>query len=335
MLKKIACVLVAISIYAMGMTGLNAGEKVNLSFSSSSVPNDAHTKAMYVFKDEVEKISNGEITVDVYDSGQLFTQDGEQAAIIRGTVDMIYSSAPWVAQQVPYVSMLGGVYTFAGYDHMNKVMTGEIGKKIYTDIAKKANIRPLTAFYLGTRQLLLRDIGKEVRTPQDMKGVKLRVPNSPTWIALGKALGANPTPMSFSEVYLALKTGVADGQDNPMPTDKNAKFYEVSKYLTLTNHVVDMVWPTMNEKRWQSLTDQQKQWIITALEKARQFCDKTNLDAEAGLVEFFKNNGIVVIEDPDIEAFMKYAKNSYQTESKNISKDWDWKLYEEIQKAKP
>ncbi len=334
MLKKLVFAGMAVAICLAGMSNLSAGEPVKLSFSSQSVPNDAHTKAMYKFKEELEKVSKGEMEVDVYDSGQLFTQDGEQTAIMRGTVDMIYTSAPWIAQQVPYVSMLGGVYTFAGYDHMNKVMTGEIGKKIFADVTKKLGIRPLTAFYLGTRQLLLRDIGKEVRTPQDMKGVKLRVPNSPTWIALGKALGGNPTPMSFGEVYLALKTGVADGQDNPMPTDKNAKFYEVSKYLTLTNHVVDTVWPTINEAKWQTLTDQQKEWVMASLAKAKELCDSTNIAAEAELVGFFKKNGIVVIEDPDIEAFMSYAKNSYQTESKDISKDWDWKLYDEIQSAK-
>ncbi len=334
MLEKLVFAVMAVAIGLLGINNLSAGEPVTLSFSSQSVPNDAHTQAMYKFKEEVEKISNGEITVDVYDSGQLFTQDGEQTAIMRGSVDMIYSSAPWIAQQIPYISMLGGVYTFAGYDHMNKVMTGDIGKKIFEDVTKQIGIRPLTAFYLGTRQLLLRDIGKEVRSPEDMKGVKLRVPNSPTWIALGKALGGNPTPMSFGEVYLALKTGVADGQDNPMPTDKNAKFYEVSKYLILTNHVVDTVWPTINEAKWNTLTDQQKEWVMTALAKAKELCDSTNISAEAGLVDFFKNNGIVVIEDPDIEAFMSYAKNSYQTESKDISKDWDWKLYEQIQDAK-
>ncbi len=334
MFKCFVSAVVALVVIFMGMASLNAGEPVTLSFSSQSVPNDAHTKAMYKFKEEVEKLSGGEIKVDVYDSGQLFTQDGEQAAIMRGTVDMVYTSAPWIAEQVPYISMLGGVYTFAGYDHMNKVMTGDIGKKMFEDVTAKIGIRPLSVFYLGTRQLLLRDIGKEVRSPEDMKGVKLRVPSSPTWIALGKALGGNPTPMSFSEVYLALKTGVADGQDNPMPTDKNAKFYEVSKYLTLTNHVVDTVWPTINEAKWQSLTAQQKEWVLAALAKAKELCDSTNIAAEAELVDFFKANGIVVIEDPDIDAFMSYAKKSYKNDSKDISKDWDWKLYEQIQNAK-
>jgi len=167
-----------------------------------------------------------------------------------------------------------------------------------------------------------------------MKSVKLRVPNSPTWIAMGKALGANPTPMAFGEVYMGLKTGAIDGQDNPLPTDKNAKFYEVTKYIVLTNHVVDSTWPSINEKKWKSLTSQQQAWVLAAANKAREFCDKTNLDNEANILDFFRQQGLTVIENPDREAFAAYAKNSYLTESKDISKSWDMDLYEEIQKIR-
>jgi TRAP-type C4-dicarboxylate transport system substrate-binding protein len=217
---------------------------------------------------------------------------------------------------------------------MTKVLNGKIGKKIFDDVAKATNARPLAAFYLGTRQLNLVEKVGPVRHPNDMKGVKLRTPGSPTWLALGKALGGNPTPMSFSEVYMGLKTGVIEGQDNPLPTDKNAKFYEVTKYIVLTNHLADSVWPTINEKKWQSLTAQQKKWVMEAIETARESCDRQNLDNEAKLVSFFKDKGMIIIEDPDRAAFQKYAKNSYKNESKAISKDWDWQLYDEIQAVK-
>jgi tripartite ATP-independent transporter DctP family solute receptor len=230
--------------------------------------------------------------------------------------------------------MLGAVYTFSGYEHMTKVLNGKIGEKIFSDVAKATKARPLAAFYLGTRQLNLVEKVGPVRHPDDMKGVKLRTPGSPTWLALGKALGGNPTPMSFSEVYMGLKTGVIEGQDNPLPTDKNAKFFEVTKYIVLTNHLADSVWPTINEKKWKSLTSKQKKWVMTAIEEARAACDKQNLDNEAKLVSFFKDKGMIIIEDPDRGAFQKFAKKSYQTESKKISKDWDWGLYEKIQKMK-
>lgn len=307
---------------------------VKLTFSSVSVPGDAHTRAMQMFKLVLEKVSDGEMTVDVYHSGQLFSQEAEIAAVRRGTIDMAYTSAGWNAEFVPYLSMLGAVYTFSGYDHMTKVLNGKIGKEIFNDVAKATKARPLAAFYLGTRQLNLVEKVGPVRHPNDMKGVKLRTPGSPTWIALGKALGGNPTPMSFSEVYMGLKTGVIEGQDNPLPTDKNAKFYEVTKYIVLTDHLADSVWPTINEKKWRSLSKKQKGWVMEAIEAARKACDEQNLSNEAQLRKFFESKGIVFIDNPDKDAFQKYAKNSYLTESKEISKDWDLKLYERIQGAK-
>jgi tripartite ATP-independent transporter DctP family solute receptor len=307
---------------------------VKLVFTSVSVPGDAHTQAMYVFKDEVEKLSGKQIQVDVYDSGKLFTQQAEQDAIRKGTVDMVYTSPQWLAEFVPYLSMFGAAYTFQSYEQMTKTFNGSIGKKIFEEVAQKTGIRPLVAYYLGTRQLNLTAKVGPVTKPEQMKGVKLRVPNSPTWIAMGKALGANPTPMAFNEVYMGLKTGAIDGQDNPLPTDKNAKFYEVTKYIVLTNHVVDSTWPSINEKKWKSLTKQQQEWVMQAAEKARQFCDKTNLDNEKNILDFFREQGLIVIENPDRAAFAAYAKNSYLTESKEISKAWDLDLYEEIQKIK-
>jgi len=307
---------------------------VKLTWSSISVPADAHTKAMWVFKTELEKLSDNRITVELYTSGAIFTQEGELAACREGSLDMAYFSANWLAEFVPYLSMLGAVYTFSGYDHMNSVLNGEIGKEIFDDVAKQTGVRPLAAFYLGTRQLNLVEKVGPVRHPDEMKGVKLRTPTSPAWIALGKALGGNPTPMSFGEVYMGLKTGTIEGQDNPLPTDLNAKFYEVTKYIVLTDHVVNAVWPTMNEKKWQSLTPEDQELVMKAIDKARQACADQNLKAEAELVDFFKGEGMIVIEDPDREAFAEYAKNSYLTESKDISKDWDMALYDKIQAMK-
>jgi TRAP-type C4-dicarboxylate transport system substrate-binding protein len=227
--------------------------------------------------------------------------------------------------------MIGAVYTFSGFEHMDRVLNGDIGQEIFEDVAQKTGVRPLGAFYLGTRQLNLVEKVGEVRSPEDMKGVKLRTPASPAWIALGKALGGNPTPMSFGEVYMGLKTGAIEGQDNPLPTDKNAKFYEVTKYIVLTDHVVNSVWPSINEKRWQSFSDLDKLVIIRAMNAARDFCAETNLKAESELVDFFRDEGLIVIEDPDKAAFAEYAKWSYQNESKDISKDWDMELYDRIQ----
>jgi len=332
--RKLEIILVVfVLVLAFSCVTVSAAD-VKLTWSSISVPGDAHTEAMKVFKEEVESLSAGHITVDLYIAGAIYTQEGELAAVREGTLDMAYYSASWLAEFVPYLSMIGSVYTFSGFKHMDRVLNGEIGERIFDDVAQKTGVRPLAAFYLGTRQLNVVEKVGPVRTPEDMKGVKLRTPGSPAWIALGKALGGNPTPMSFGEVYMGLKTGAIEGQDNPLPTDKNAKFYEVTKYIILTDHVVNSVWPTINEKKWQSLSEIDQLVIRMAIEKARKFCAETNLKAESELCDFFREQGLIIIEDPDKAAFAAYAKNSYATESKDISKDWDMELYEEIQALK-
>ena len=133
---------------------------------------------------------------------------------------------------------------------------------------------------------------------------------------------------------MGLKTGTVEGQHNSLLSSKNSKYHEVTKYLILTDQKVATVLPTMNEKRWQSLSEIDQLIIRKGIEKARIFCDETNLKAEAVLLDFFRGEGMIIIDDIDKEAFSEYAKWSYANESKDVSKDWDWTLYDEIQALK-
>jgi tripartite ATP-independent transporter DctP family solute receptor len=309
---------------------------INLTWSSISQPDSALAKSMKKFKFEVERLSGGRITAELYNAGQIFTQEGELAAAREGTLDMAYYAAGWVAEFVPYLGQLNAVYTFTGYDHMRNVYTdSEIWGKIVNDVSANVGVYPLSAFYLGTRELNLVEKVGPVRHPDDMKGVKLRTPNSPNWIALGKALGGNPTPMSFGEVYMGLKTGVIEGQDNPIPTDRVQKFYEPTRYIIMTDHVVDTVWPSINLKRWNSFADEDREIIMKAIELARKHNDELQSSREANDRAFLEENGIIFIDDPDKEAFADYAKWSYQNESQDVSKDWDWSFYDKIQALRP
>jgi TRAP-type C4-dicarboxylate transport system substrate-binding protein len=132
-------------------------------------------------------------------------------------------------------------------------------------------------------------------------------------------------------VYLALKTGVVDGQDNPLPTDKAQKFYEVTKYIVLTGHQIGMVWPSINERLWKRLSIAEKDCITSSLNKAREHQNGIVLKGEEALVEEFeKDHGMVIIRDPDREAFMKRAREVY----KESEADWGPGMYEKIQGMK-
>lgn len=303
---------------------------ITLTYSVNAVPGDAHHEAMKKFKEVVEAKSNGSIKVQTYDSGSLFKQDQELAAVKSGQADIVYMSAPWLTEGSPWISMFNAGYMFKSYDHMTKVLNGEVGKAVFERVVKEQGIRPLSAYYLGTRQInLVKD--KEVKTPADLKGVNLRMPNSEAWLFLGKALGANPTPIAFSELYMALQSATVDGQDNPLPTVKSAKFFEVTKSITITNHLVDSVWPTINEAKWQALSDEQKSIVMEGITAGRELCDKLNLDREAELVQFFKDKGLSVY-NADINAFSEKVLGDYLA-NKEMTATWDMDLYNKVQEA--
>lgn len=303
-------------------------EEVTLIFSVNAVPGDAHYEAMMKFEEVAEAKSNGSIKVDTFHSGSLFKQDQELAAVKSGQADIVYMSASWLAEGSPWISMFSAGYMFKSYEHMTAALNGEVGAEVFDTVVSEQGVRPLKAFYLGTRQVnLVKD--KEIKVPSDLNGINLRMPNSDAWLFLGQALGANPTPIAFSELYMALQTGTVDGQDNPLPTVQSAKFYEVTKSISITNHLVDSVWPTINEAKWQSLSDNQKQIVLDAMEEARALCDDTNLGREAELIEFFKSEGLSVYNS-DIEAFSSEVLAKY-LDNKDMTATWNMELFDKVQ----
>ena len=310
-MKKILALVLALmlSLSLVGAMAEDLGEPKTITVTLTAVSTDTHAKAMMEFEKYVEEASNGNLQVEVYTDAVLFTQEEEVIAVAGNDAQMSLVSASWLTAGSPWVGMFAAGYTFKSYDHMTKVLNGEIGKEAFARIAEEQNVLPLGAWYLGSRQISLSE-DRAITTPEDLNGVNLRMPNSDAWLLLGKAIGANPTPISFSELYLSLQTGVVDGQDNPLPTVESAKFYEVQKSITITNHLVDSVWPTINLDFWNGLTEAQQQIILDGVEAGRKFCDETNLGREAELVEFFKEQGLSVYE-ADLDAFAEHVQEYY------------------------
>jgi len=333
-MKKTIFVLLIITVLLISSFSLGEAQeepKFVLKYSVAAMPTVAHSQAVEVFAKEIEKLTEGQIKVETYYGGQLFSQEGQQNAVRRGALEMTNTGLNWLANYVPYLNMLAAAYFFNDYEHMTKVMNGEIGKEIANDVAKKTNVRILSSWYLGTRQLNLRDIGKIVKTPEDMKGVKLRMPNSPSWLYMGKALGANPTPININELYMALKTGTVDGQDNPLPNSIKRKFYEVTKYTILTGHYVNPIISVINEDKWQELGPELQEKVYAAEEKAREFCDSTIMKEEKEGYDILKDKGMIFIEvDKDL---WKEKVLGYYLADKKMTESWDMNLYEKVQEA--
>ena len=297
---------------ALGASALPAlaQSKTVLRISTPAVPDAWHAKMWTVFKDNLEKSAPGEFDVQINLNASLFKQGAEPAAMARGNLEMTSVSPADIAKIVPEFSVFTAGYILRDPAHQQKVFSGPIGAEMFKTVADKMEVTILSTCYLGTRQVNLREV-RNVKTPADLKGVKLRMPGSKDWLFLGDALGATATPLAFGEVYMGLKTGTIDGQDNPLPSVRAAKFYEVTKQIVLTSHLVDSLFIAISNKTFNTLSAAQKQKVTAAAQAAAVFNNENNLKEEAQLVEFFKKEGLQVTT-PDVDAFHKAVQTTYQ-----------------------
>lgn len=313
--------LAGVSVLSAPQAG--AAENITLRFSTPSTDTDHRSKGLAtIFADGVK----GFATFEPHYNATLFKQGTELAAIQRGNLEMSVTSAQEIAKQIPAWSIFTAGYLLRDADHQQKVFNSDIGAEMYKMVEDQLGIKLLKVMYFGTRQLNLR-IDKKIMTPEDLAGVKLRMPGTDAWQFLGKALGANPTPMAFTEVYTGLQTGAIDGQDNPLPTDKDKKFYEVTKQIVLTGHLADMNFLSLSKKVWDGLSADQQKTMMDAAQAAVEKIGADVLADEASLVEFFKGEGLKVYT-PNVEAFRTRVQKMYL--ESDFSKDWPKGMVERV-----
>ena len=307
-----------------------AQTKTALRISTPAVADDWHGKMWTVFKDSLDKSAPGEFDVQINLNGALFKQGTEPAAMARGNLELAAISAQDIAKILPEYSIFTAGYLIRDPDHQQKVFNGPIGAEMYKAVAEKMDVQILAVGYLGSRQVNLRE-ARAVKVPADLKGIKLRMPASKEWLFLGEALGATPTPLAFGEVYLGLKTGTIDGQDNPLPSVRAAKFYEVTKQIVMTSHLTDGIFIAISTKSWNAMNAAQKQKITAAAQAAAAYNTENRIKEEAQLVEFFKKEGLQVTT-PDVDAFRKTVQAAYQ--NSDYAKIWPKGLVERINAVK-
>lgn len=325
--------LLAASVVAVAgalLPAAHAQTKTVLRVSTPAVPDDWHAKMWTVFKDSLEKSAPGEFDVQINLNASLFKQGTEPAAMARGNLELTSISAFDIAKLVPEFSVFTAGYIVRDPDHQQKVFSGPIGTDMFKLVSEKMDVTPLATVYLGTRQVNLRE-ARNVKTPADLKGVKLRMPGSKEWLFLGEALGATPTPLAFGEVYLGLKTGTIDGQDNPLPSVRAAKFYEVTKQIVMTSHLVDGIFIAISNKAWNAMSAVHKQKVKAAAAAASSYNNENRIKEEGQLVEFFRKEGLQVTT-PDVEAFRKSVQATYQ--NSDYAKVWSKGLLERINATK-
>jgi len=277
--------------------------------STPGTPDEWQSKGLEVFKKELNTALPGQLDVQIFYNGTLFAQGTEIEAMQRGNLEVGMVSPQDIASLIPEYSIFTAGYLMRDPKHLDAVYDGDIGKEYAARVEKDIGISLLRSQYLGTRHVLLRK-PREIHTPADMAGLKLRMPGSETWQFLGKALGANPTPLAFEEVYLALQTGTVDGLENPLPDAEAAKFYEVTKQVVLTAHMVANTFFAVAKPYWDGLSADQKKAIETAEARAKSFNDDGVIKTEADAKTFFTGKGVAVTT-PDVAAFRDHVQKMF------------------------
>ena len=307
-----------------------AADKITLRLSSPATPTDQRAVALIeVFGPAVKDFASFE----PHWNATLFKQGTELEAIARGNLEMSITSPQELANFIPEFSVFTAGYLLRDAEHQKKVFESDIMAEFKKKTEDTLKVKLLTVMYLGRRQLDLRmpKAEKTVMTPADLAGVKLRMPGTDAWQFLGKALGANPVPMAFTEVYTALQTGAIDGQDNPLPTDKDSKFYEVTKQICLTSHLVDQNYLAFSKSVWDKLTPDQQATVQKAADAAAESGRKKQLALEDELVQFFKDKGLEVYT-PDVDAFRTHVQKAYLDSS--FAKDWPKGIVDKVNAVK-
>ncbi|WP_165220008.1 TRAP transporter substrate-binding protein DctP [Affinirhizobium pseudoryzae] len=303
-----------------------ATDKVTLRLSTPASDTDQRAVALVQkFGPAVSSFA----TFEPHWNATLFKQGSELEAIARGNLEMAITSAQELAVFMPEFSIFAAGYVHQSAAHQVKVFQDPLMDPFKKKVEDELGVKLLSVMYLGRRQLNLRKPKSEltVMKPEDLKGVTLRMPGTDAWQFLGRALGANPVPMAFTEIYTGLQTGAIDAQDNPLPTVVDAKFYEVTKQVCMTSHLVDLNYLAMSKKVFDKLGAEQQAALQKAADDTADFGRQNQLKKEDELVAFLKGKGLDVYE-PDLAAFRSHVQKAFL--SSDLAAAWPKGLVDKI-----
>lgn len=302
MRQRIGQVLVLASLFGV-LFATPAVSEIRLRAATIHGPTQPFTQSLRRWAASMERESGGEIKVAVFDSGSIVSnQQDAYSQVKTGSVDMTLSIV--VKDDVPALQIASFPYAFRGYADWRKFMNGPDIQKLKDEFRQKTGIRLFDIQYLGSRHLTA---NKPIRTPEDLQGVKLRAVEVPIFMETVRAMGALATPIAFPELLSSLKTGVVDGQENPIPTIFQQRFYEAQKFIMLTGHMHGGDFWMMNERKYQSLTPAQQQMVEGTVKEAIAWGEELIVRQERELLSELQAKGMTVIgpeQGLNVQAFV-------------------------------
>ncbi|WP_026550071.1 DctP family TRAP transporter solute-binding subunit [Arthrobacter sp. Br18] len=268
-----------------------------------------------------EELDGSGLQIESFPAAQLGNESESLEQVASGALDMAVAGPSFLGVWDENAAVLDGAYLFEDVDHFVETVEGDTMKGVFDDLYESSDIKVLSSWYYGTRQVTA---NKEIKTAEDFAGLKIRTPNAPLYLENIKAMGGTATPMALDEVYLALQQGVIDAQENPIPTIATAKFNEVQDYINLTGHMIQGVQITTGRTVYEGLTDDERSALEGAMEAAAEATRECVEEQEQSILEEWKaGDGIQVNEDVDREAFAAAAEEAM------LQQPWG-DLYQEI-----
>ena len=316
-LKTLACCAAVASL--LGTAGL-AQAQTKLKWAHVYETSEAyHTSSVWA-AEEIKKRTAGRYEIQVFPASTLGKESDINQGLQLGTVDIIISGASFAARSFPRIGVAYYPYTFRDSDHLLKYAKSDVFKELSDGYKAKTGIQTVAVTYYGARHSTS---NKAFKNCDEMKGLKMRVPDVPAYMALPRACGANPTPIAFAEVYLALQNGTVDAQENPLPTIEAKKFYEVQKNIIMTGHILDSLVTQVGPHVWNKLSDADKKIFTDVMQEAAAKGTAEIKKREGELVEEFKKKGLQVV-NVDRKSFQDAVLKNSPLESMGFTRaDFD------------
>ena len=277
-----------------------------------------HTAAVWA-AGEIKKRTNNRYEIEVFPASTLGKETDINQGLTLGTVDIIYTGQLFAGRTYGPISIGGAPYMFRDFDHWKKFSTSPLFTELGEGYREKSGGNKVVAItYYGERHVTS---NKAINKPEDMKGLKIRVPDAPLYTMFPRAVGANPTPIAFAEVYLALQNGTVDAQENPLPTIDAKKFYEVQKYIVLTGHITDALLTIVGGPTWNKLSDTDKKVFETCLKEAADKATGEIIEIEKKMAGEMEKRGKTVVRadrKPFRDAVMKLHNGPDATWTKDV-----------------
>lgn len=276
-----------------------------------------HTAAVWA-AGEIKKRTAGRYDVEVFPASTLGKETDINQGLTLGTVDIIYTGQLFAGRTYGPLAIGGAPYMFRDFDHWKRYATSPLFAQLSEGYQKAGGHRVAAITYYGERHVTS---NKAINKPADMKGLKIRVPDAPLYTMFPRAVGANPTPIAFAEVYLALQNGTVDAQENPLPTIDAKKFYEVQKYIVLTGHITDALITIVAGGTWNKLSDADKKTFEAVLKEAAAKATAEIVASEKKMAAEFEKRGKTVVRvdrKPFRDATMKLHNGPDATWPKDV-----------------